>query len=270
MVGIHTKLNRSHLLHEGDALILPCLGRSDRDLQAGGPQAVTVEDSMSMVHASRGFRGAGLAGAALRARDRRRAGARHAARQPRALGGARRRLRPHPRADRAGRAGLRELQRADPPARRLSPAQSRGGARVAHARRPRPVHSLRRRTGRRRRHATRCGSRPCAPTTSTTPPCTAWTTATAACSADATCVFMNEHDLAALGLARATPCTSSPRDRRRGTPARTLAAIAYAIARGSCAAYYPEAMPLIALADHDPASFTPAYKSVWVRVEGAT
>ena len=46
-----------------------------------------------------------------------------------------------------------------------------------------------------------------------------------------------------------------------------LTAVAYAIARGSCAAYYPEAMPLIALQDHDPKSFTPAYKSVWVRIE---
>ena len=36
------------------ALILPCLGRTELDMQAGGPQAVTVEDSMSMVHASRG------------------------------------------------------------------------------------------------------------------------------------------------------------------------------------------------------------------------
>jgi anaerobic selenocysteine-containing dehydrogenase len=38
-----------------DALILPCLGRTEIDLQAGGPQAVTVEDSMSMVHLSAGI-----------------------------------------------------------------------------------------------------------------------------------------------------------------------------------------------------------------------
>ncbi|MFK3790203.1 FdhF/YdeP family oxidoreductase [Pseudomonas piscis] len=53
-VQISTKLNRSHLAHGKDALILPCLGRTDIDLQAGGPQAVTVEDSFSMVHASNG------------------------------------------------------------------------------------------------------------------------------------------------------------------------------------------------------------------------
>ncbi|WPO99727.1 FdhF/YdeP family oxidoreductase [Pseudomonas sp. HR96] len=53
-VQISTKLNRSHLMHGKDALILPCLGRTDIDLQAEGPQAVTVEDSFSMVHASNG------------------------------------------------------------------------------------------------------------------------------------------------------------------------------------------------------------------------
>ena len=37
------------------ALILPCLGRTEIDLQAAGPQAVTVEDSMSMVHLSSGM-----------------------------------------------------------------------------------------------------------------------------------------------------------------------------------------------------------------------
>jgi molybdopterin-dependent oxidoreductase alpha subunit len=54
-VHVSTKLNRSHLVHGRDALILPCLGRTEIDLQAGGPQAVTVEDSMSMVHLSVGM-----------------------------------------------------------------------------------------------------------------------------------------------------------------------------------------------------------------------
>ena len=53
-VQISTKLNRSHLTHGKDALILPCLGRTDIDIQTEGPQAVTVEDSFSMVHASNG------------------------------------------------------------------------------------------------------------------------------------------------------------------------------------------------------------------------
>ncbi|OFB36081.1 hypothetical protein BA059_25520 [Mycolicibacterium sp. (ex Dasyatis americana)] len=53
-VQISTKLNRSHLVHGRTALILPTLGRTDKDFQAGGKQMVSVEDSMSMVHLSRG------------------------------------------------------------------------------------------------------------------------------------------------------------------------------------------------------------------------
>jgi molybdopterin-dependent oxidoreductase alpha subunit len=53
-VHVSTKLNRAHLVTGREALILPCLGRSERDLQASGEQFVTVEDSMSIVSASRG------------------------------------------------------------------------------------------------------------------------------------------------------------------------------------------------------------------------
>ncbi|CAL9407450.1 hypothetical protein C1708_24550 [Streptomyces sp. DH-12] len=53
-VHVSTKLNRSHAVTGARALILPTLGRTERDLQAGGEQFVTVEDSMGMVHASRG------------------------------------------------------------------------------------------------------------------------------------------------------------------------------------------------------------------------
>jgi molybdopterin-dependent oxidoreductase alpha subunit len=54
-VGINTKLNRGHVVHGREALILPCLARSDIDMRATGRQSVTVEDSMSMVHASNGL-----------------------------------------------------------------------------------------------------------------------------------------------------------------------------------------------------------------------
>jgi anaerobic selenocysteine-containing dehydrogenase len=53
-VHVSTKLNRSHVVTGREALILPCLGRTERDDQLSGPQAVTVEDSMGMVHLSRG------------------------------------------------------------------------------------------------------------------------------------------------------------------------------------------------------------------------
>ncbi len=53
-VHVSTKPSRAHLVHGKRALILPCLGRTEHDLQATGLQFVTVEDSMSFVHASRG------------------------------------------------------------------------------------------------------------------------------------------------------------------------------------------------------------------------
>ncbi|MEU2114217.1 FdhF/YdeP family oxidoreductase [Streptomyces sp. NPDC016459] len=53
-VHVSTKLNRSHAVTGTRALILPTLGRTDKDVQRAGKQFVTVEDSMSLVHASRG------------------------------------------------------------------------------------------------------------------------------------------------------------------------------------------------------------------------
>jgi len=53
-VQISTKLNRSHLIHGKTALILPTLGRTDLDLQTDGEQFVTVENSMGVVHSSKG------------------------------------------------------------------------------------------------------------------------------------------------------------------------------------------------------------------------
>lgn len=53
-VHVSTKLNRSHLIHGKRALILPCLGRSEQDHQASGPQFVSVENSMGVVHQSSG------------------------------------------------------------------------------------------------------------------------------------------------------------------------------------------------------------------------
>lgn len=54
VVHMATKLNRSHLLLGKHNYLLPVLGRTETDMQASGAQSVTVEDSMSMVHASRG------------------------------------------------------------------------------------------------------------------------------------------------------------------------------------------------------------------------
>ncbi|MES2463635.1 MAG: FdhF/YdeP family oxidoreductase [Armatimonadota bacterium] len=53
-VHVSTKLHRGHLVTGEEALILPCLGRTEHDIQSGGEQFVTVEDSMGVVHASKG------------------------------------------------------------------------------------------------------------------------------------------------------------------------------------------------------------------------
>ncbi|WP_234443398.1 FdhF/YdeP family oxidoreductase [Streptomyces sp. NRRL B-24484] len=55
-VQVSTKLNRSHLVHGRQALILPCLGRTEKDEQRAGVQSTSVEDSMSMVHLSVGMK----------------------------------------------------------------------------------------------------------------------------------------------------------------------------------------------------------------------
>jgi molybdopterin-dependent oxidoreductase alpha subunit len=77
-VQVSTKLNRSHLVHGRQALILPCIARSEQDQQRSGLQRITVEDAMSMVHLSGGMKApisphllsepaiiAGMAGATL-------------------------------------------------------------------------------------------------------------------------------------------------------------------------------------------------------------
>ena len=53
-VHVSTKLNRSHLVTGEEALILPCLGRTEVDLQAGGEQFVSCENSMGVVQMSKG------------------------------------------------------------------------------------------------------------------------------------------------------------------------------------------------------------------------
>lgn len=51
-VQIATKLNRSHLVNGKAAYLLPCLGRTEEDVQESGPQTVTMEDTFSCIHGS--------------------------------------------------------------------------------------------------------------------------------------------------------------------------------------------------------------------------
>lgn len=53
-IHVATKLNRAHVITGKQALLLPCLARTDRDTQADGDQFVTVENSMGIVHTSQG------------------------------------------------------------------------------------------------------------------------------------------------------------------------------------------------------------------------
>ena len=123
---VATKLNRAHLVTGREALLLPCLGRSERDVQAGGPQFVTVEDSMGAVHASQGV--LRPAGAALRSEPAIVAGlaqavlgARTRVRWSWLVGG----LRPHPRRHRRRHPRIRGVQRARPDARAASSCRTR-------------------------------------------------------------------------------------------------------------------------------------------------
>src|SRR5690606_23475066 len=53
-VQVATRLNRTHLINGEVAYLLPCLSRAEEDLQESGPQAVTMEDSLSSIHGSVG------------------------------------------------------------------------------------------------------------------------------------------------------------------------------------------------------------------------
>jgi hypothetical protein len=55
-VQVATKLNHSHLVNGKAAYLLPCRGRTEQDMQASGPQAVTMEDTFSCIQGSIGLR----------------------------------------------------------------------------------------------------------------------------------------------------------------------------------------------------------------------
>ena len=143
VVHVSTKLHRGHLVGGSQAIILPCLGRTEVDLQRGGPQFVTVENSMGIVHASRGS----LPPASERLLSETRIVARLAEatlgdRPPRldwtALAddyGQR------PRTHRARRSWLRRIRRARKPSGRIRPPQCRTRTRLRDRERQSMLHS---------------------------------------------------------------------------------------------------------------------------------
>jgi molybdopterin-dependent oxidoreductase alpha subunit len=264
-VNILTKFNRTCLLTAKETLVLPCLGRTELDMQAAGPQWVTVEDSMSMVHASRGKLKppsgdilsepaivAGLAKAALPGSsidwewlvadyDRIRDGIeavypdfREFNRRVRVPGGFRLTV----------GASTRTWNTADGKAHFLIHPEHEGLESDSY---PLMLTTIRSHDqynttiyGFDDRYRGVKGRRDV--------------------------IFCNADDLAALGLAHGDRIDVETPDGRL-LPGFT--AIAHAIARGSLAAYYPEANCLVPLDDHDRRSGTPAYKSIPVAVRPA-
>ena len=269
-VHIGTRLNRSHLLVGKHSFLLPCLGRTERDAQATGEQSVTVEDSMSMVHASRGR----LVPASPELRS-----------EPAIIAGIAQATLPHSRVpwmqlianyDRI-RAGIEAVfpDFADynervrrpggfrlplPPTERVWPTAS-GKAQflvfsgLGEDPQPQDGEALKLTTIRSHdqynttiyglddRYRGIFGRRDV--------------------------LFMNEADLAALGIEHGDLVeVESVADGTRALKMR-LTAVAHEISRGSVATYYPEANVLVPLSWRDEQSGTPSYKCVPVRVTGS-
>jgi molybdopterin-dependent oxidoreductase alpha subunit len=263
-VGIQTKLNRTHLYPGRQAWILPCLGRTDVDLQAGGPQSVTVEDSMSMVHASRGIKAAPSGDVRS---------------EPAIVAGLAATTLP---ASRVRWAWLVEdydrirdlIERCIPGFEQYNGRiRTPGGFRLPNAAADRRWNTP---TG-------RATFVPFHPVGAATAPEDALCLTTIrshdqynttvygyddryrGVSGRRDVLFVSAADLAARGWQAGQQVdVLVAGDASRRLDALTL--VEYPIAPGGCAAYYPEANALVALEHHDPASRTPAYKSIWVTI----
>ncbi|APW37995.1 CbbBc protein [Rhodoferax koreense] len=270
-VHIATKPNRSHLLTARQSIVLPCLGRTELDLQAGGPQSVTVEDSMSMVHASTGrlpppsefVRSepaivAGIAQAVL--------GARHGI-------------------DWAGMVAdydrIRDAIEAVLPAFTGYNQRIRvpGGFRLPIGPAERVWHTA---SGKAEFLVMPgvledpAGADPSVLTLATLRSHDQYNTTIYGFDdryrgifGRRDVVFLNADDLAERGLAagdRVDVVAASAEGAGTEAVLGQLTAVAYAIPKGSAAAYYPEANVLIPAAHRDPHSGTPSYKSVPVRL----
>ncbi|GGH64474.1 oxidoreductase alpha (molybdopterin) subunit [Comamonas phosphati] len=269
-VHLGTKLNRSHLLVGKQTFLLPVLGRTELDVQAGGPQSITVEDSMSMVHASAGK--LKPASAHLRSECAIVAGMARAA-----LPGSKvdwlglvadyDRIRDLIERTIAGFDGYNQRIRAPGGFRMPLPATERrwntasgkamfsvfAGVRERYE--PWPEDVLRLMTirshdqynttiyGMDDRYRGVFGRRDV--------------------------LFMNAEDLAARGLEHGDLVDIEAVSSGRVLRLENITAIEYSIARGTAAAYYPEANVLVSLDYVDQESGTPSYKSIPVRIRRA-
>ena len=263
-VAVSTKLNRGHLVHGEEALILPALARSDIDIQAGGREVGHRRrqhvDGARIIRARRTAERASEVGG----RHCLRHGKSHIARLRHRLGLLYRRLQPDPRQDRRGFPGpVCRFQRADPSAGRLSPDYSAASAGLEHGHGPRQFSGVSR------------GRRDC-PVSD--PAMLRLATLRSHDQYNTTIyslddryrgvfggrmvVFMNEADMQARGIAEGDEVEIEllAEDGKR----RVVGGFwvkPYSIPVGSIGAYYPETNPLLPLAYHDLKSGTPAANS---------
>ncbi|MDY7525618.1 FdhF/YdeP family oxidoreductase [Sphingomonas sp. 10B4] len=272
-VHITTKLNRTHLLMAKASYVLPCLGRTERDTQDGGPQAVTVEDSMSMVHASRGFLMppgenvrsepwivAGIAKATLgdkgaidwdgyvanydRIRDKIEAvfpAFKNYNTRIRAPGGFHL---PNSAAERVwntdtGKANFIVATGVEEDETTRDPSVLRLTTLRSHDQYNTTIYALD------DRYRGVFGRRDV--------------------------LFLNAKEIARLGFVEGdvVDVTTALAFKRDDRIVQGLMLVEHALPDGCCASYYPETQPLIALEDHDPQSLTPSYKSVPVQIRSA-
>jgi molybdopterin-dependent oxidoreductase alpha subunit len=270
-VHIATKLNRSHLILAKKSYILPCLGRTERDDQATGEQSVTVEDSMSMVHASRGR----LKPASAQLRS-----------EPAIVAAMARATLPASKVNWEGLVADYDLIRDEIEA--VFPIFADFNARIREPggfRLPVPASQREWATPDKRAHFLVA---PGLNEDFTAPADTLILTTVRSHDQYNTTIygfndryrgiagrrdviFAHADDLAARGLAHgdlidvvATGTGTGP-----GHAVRGFTAVAFEIARGTVAMYYPEGNALVALDSHDPKSGTPSYKSVAVRLQAA-
>jgi molybdopterin-dependent oxidoreductase alpha subunit len=275
VVHIATKLNRSHLLPAKESFILPCLGRTEIDIQATGRQSVTVEDSMSMVHASRG---------ALKPASE------HLRSEPAIIAGIARATLPNTRvgwADMVADYGkIRDAieavfpEFADFNARIKKP----GGFRLYVAASERdwrtPTKKANFLTYSGLDEDPRVAKREALTLTTIRSHDQYNTTIYGmndryrGITGRRDVVFVNERDLGSRGLKHGDLVDLSVVPNAGAKPGervmRGLTAVAYNIAQGSIAAYYPEANVLVALDHYDVKSGTPSYKSTPVLLRAST
>jgi molybdopterin-dependent oxidoreductase alpha subunit len=262
-VNIVTKFNRTCLLHAKETLVLPCLGRTELDLQAAGPQWVTVEDSMSMVHASRGK--LQPPGPMVRS-------------EPAIVAGLARAALPQSAVDWEGmtadydhiRDGIEavypnfhdfNLRVRKPGGFRLTIAPDERVWKTESGKAQFIAHP----------HVEDDGAQSLLLTTirshdqyNTT--IYSYDDRYRGVTGRRDVIFANEVDLEMLGLEHGDRVdVTTP----TGRTLKGYTIVRHAIARGSLAAYYPEANCLVPLGDFDPASGTPAYKSIPVTVTAA-